>query len=73
MTVIRNLLNYCLQEKDESDNAGAVLSMLNLNVLKKVVNNKYFTYNIREYKRVAANNKKKRVKILKDIHVITTN
>lgn len=73
MAVIRNLLNYCLQEKNENDNASTILSMLNLDVLKKIVNNKHFTHYVGEYVRIVADNEKKRAKILKDIHVIKTN
>ena len=60
MTAIRNLLVYCLQEKSENDNANIVLSMINLDYLKKIFKSKEFNYYLSEYAKAKAKNKKVR-------------
>ncbi len=63
MTAIRNLLNYCLQEKAENDNASILLSMINLEYLKTIVKRKEFNFYLAEYKKTVARNKKARNKL----------
>ena len=62
MTAIRNLLIYCLQEKSENDNANILLSMINLDHLKKMFNSKEFTFYLSEYRKVKSSNEKVRKK-----------
>ena len=62
MMAIRNLLVYCLQEKDEADNGTMVLSNINLNILKKMFNSKYFNIEVAEYRKTILKNKKERLK-----------
>ena len=60
MTAVRNLLIYCMQEKNENDNAGVLLSMINLDHVKKLFNNKEFNFYLKEYRTAQAKNKKYR-------------
>lgn len=57
MTVVRNLLVYLLQQKNENDAAGLILSMINLNQLKKIFNDSDFNYFVDDYKKVVTRNK----------------
>lgn len=63
MTAIRNLLLYCLQVKSENDNADILLSMINLDALKKMFNNKEFNFYLSEYRKAKAKNERVRKKI----------
>ena len=60
MVAVRNLLIYCLQEKDEGDNARVLLSMINLDVLKGMMKSKEFDFYLKEYRKTVAKNKKYR-------------
>ncbi len=62
MAAIRSLLIYCLQEKSENDNAGGLLSTLNLDYLQRLLKSKEFNYFHKEYKAALSKNKRARNK-----------
>jgi len=62
MVAVRNLLIYCMQEKEEGDNARILLSMINLDVLKNIMKSKEFDFYLKEYRKVVAKNEKYRNK-----------
>lgn len=62
MRAVRNLLEYCTQENNENDNASIILSMINLNYLKKMFGSKEFNFYLKEYRKEVAKNKKARLK-----------
>lgn len=62
MTAIRNLLIYCLQEKSENDYASILLSIINLDSLKKMFNSREFSFYLSEYRKAKAKNEKFRKK-----------
>ncbi len=70
MTSVRNLLVYLLQEKEENDNARILLSMINLDQLKRVFKNKTFDFYLKEYKKTVDKNKKYRAENFPIFHTI---
>ncbi len=62
MTAIRNLLVFCMQEKEEKDGAEMLLRSLNLDYLKTFLNDKTFDYLLKDYRKVVSKNKKARDK-----------
>lgn len=60
MTAIRNLLIYCLQEKQENDNAFYLLNTLNLDHLSKLINSEDFNFYLKQYRTSVKKNKLKR-------------
>lgn len=63
MTAIRNLLLYCMQEKEENDNAGYVLRTLNLDHLSSLIKNEDFDFYLKQYRNsIERNNLKRGIK-----------
>lgn len=56
MSAIRNLLLYCLQEKEENEYSGDILSNLNLDNLSRLIKNEYFDFYLKQYRKTVARN-----------------
>jgi hypothetical protein len=60
MITIKNLLIYCMQEKEENYYAGTLLSLVNLDLLKSILKNKDFDFYLKKYRLILDKNKKYR-------------